>query len=376
MQSLLRWGIEHSTDANGNPTPPAETRKDLDPAIIDEILGRPDSELLKENLAIALDEKRELDDRLQALDNFEMLIEHIDNANDLEKLKMWEPLHNLLTSDSSDDEIKRLVLWIVGTAVQNNPSAQTSYLALSPIPALLSFLSPSIISSKTRSKAVYALSGLLKHNAAAVHQLHDADGWEVLKSALEDSDITVRRKVAFLLNSLLIPNESEQQAAAAAAAIPTLAPSTSNAPPSSATSIMLHPSATSSPDSTSTNVRPPETVNVVHPNSHASMSADLGFFSTSADTRKALEEKGILKTLIDGIVSPVPHGPDGETEGDLDFEQKVISVLSTYLVSLHGQLPADQKAKLARFVREHSDQAGGDVHLGEKWGVATEDIVQ
>lgn len=36
-----------------------------------------------------------------------------------------------------------------------------------------------------RSKAVYALSGLLKHSAAAVRQLRDAGGWEALKASLE-----------------------------------------------------------------------------------------------------------------------------------------------------------------------------------------------
>lgn len=102
MQSLLRWSIENSSgDGEGAPQqqPPQEPRKGLDPGIIDMILGKPDSELMKESLAIALDEKREEDERLQALDNFEMvriyicssmnnlnlrpfqLIEHIDNAN-------------------------------------------------------------------------------------------------------------------------------------------------------------------------------------------------------------------------------------------------------------------------------------------------------
>lgn len=74
MQSLLRWSIEHSTPSDGSSTTPApQPRADLDPAIIDHILGRPDAELMKEYLAVAQDETRELDDRLQALDNFEMV---------------------------------------------------------------------------------------------------------------------------------------------------------------------------------------------------------------------------------------------------------------------------------------------------------------
>ena len=79
MDSLLRWSIEHSTPRSPDAPPPA--RKDLDPGIIDHLLGKPDAVLMKEALDVALDEKRDEDARVQALDDFEMLAEHIDNAN-------------------------------------------------------------------------------------------------------------------------------------------------------------------------------------------------------------------------------------------------------------------------------------------------------
>lgn len=50
---------------------------------------------------------------------------------------------------------------------------------------LLSFLEPAAGSAKTRSKAVYALSGLLKHSTPAVRQLQEANGWDALRTALE-----------------------------------------------------------------------------------------------------------------------------------------------------------------------------------------------
>jgi len=79
MDSLLRWSIENSTPRSPDAPPPA--RKDLDPGIIDHLLGKPDAVLMKEALDVAIDEKRGEDARVQALDNFEMLVEHIDNAN-------------------------------------------------------------------------------------------------------------------------------------------------------------------------------------------------------------------------------------------------------------------------------------------------------
>lgn len=74
MQSLLRWSIENSTPQDSAPSnhPPA-TRKELDPGIIDMILGRPDAELMKEDVGIAIDTSRSEDDRINALDHLEMV---------------------------------------------------------------------------------------------------------------------------------------------------------------------------------------------------------------------------------------------------------------------------------------------------------------
>lgn len=69
MESLLRWGLEHSDPAAAPPAP----RTDLDPAIIDAILGKPDAERMKDALARALDEHRSDAERVQALDDLEMV---------------------------------------------------------------------------------------------------------------------------------------------------------------------------------------------------------------------------------------------------------------------------------------------------------------
>lgn len=55
----------------------------------------------------------------------------------------------------------------------------------SPLKSILSYVSPDEASSKTRSRAMYALSGLLKHNAKAVNEMSRAGGWDVLKATLE-----------------------------------------------------------------------------------------------------------------------------------------------------------------------------------------------
>jgi len=322
MQSLLRWSIENSTpssagsDVAAAPSPPTRPRTDshLDPGIIDAILGRPDSELMKEALAKAQDASLDEDARLTALDDLEMLVENIDNANDLEKLGMWEPLQDLL---SSSEEMKVQALWVIGTALQNNPAAQKAYLALDPLPTILSYLDPLAQTSKQlRSKAIYTLSGLLKHNVAAIAQFEAVGGWDALRDAFSDSDIAVRRKAAFLLNSLL-------QSATA-----------SHAPGTRIRGGPAQPAAT------------------VHPNSHASMVADPTSADTAPETLRAVRAHGLLPVIVRELTEPTPYGPDGD-EGDgcdADLEEKLMRLLHTYVSAHNGTFDDPEKSTLRTFL--------------------------
>jgi len=134
-------------------------------------------------------------------------------------MKLWEPLYALLTDPL--DSIRELACWVCGTAVQNNPQSQSAFLELKPIPTLLALISTTSTlkvphdfnvpnlppsSEQTRSRAIYCLSSTLKHNLNAIASLSQQDswGWKVLSAALSDPSIIIRRKVAFLLSSLLL----------------------------------------------------------------------------------------------------------------------------------------------------------------------------
>lgn len=108
------------------------------------------------------------------------LIEQIDNANNMQNLGMWPPLLSLLSSDSP--RIALAAAWILGTAVQNNDKAQVAVLQHTPLPPLLALLESTDM--ELRSKAMYALSGILKHNPRAVQIFEELDGWSKLKAAL------------------------------------------------------------------------------------------------------------------------------------------------------------------------------------------------
>ncbi|KAK7467606.1 hsp70 nucleotide exchange factor fes1 [Stygiomarasmius scandens] len=340
MESLLRWGIQNST--SGGDAPPPAPRQDLDPGVIDMILGKSDAEQMKEDMAVATDYQRSEDERVDALDHLEMLIEQIDNANNLEKLKMWEPLHSLLTSDSSTDPVILQALWVIGTALQNNPAAQDSYLKLNPLPTLTSFLDPSNSSTpQVRSKVIYALSGLLKHNAPALASLdkEGTDGWAKLRQGLQDPDISVRRKVAFLLSTLLTPTES-----------------------------------TSSSSSSTSNLHTPDSNHApVHANSHAVHLTNPDRAATSPLALEAMKKHDILPTVIEGLTNPLPHGEDGDIEeSDADFEEKGVGLLRIYAVNCDGELKPSEKEALKGWIEKEKDRdgGGGEKGLAERWGMS------
>src|SRR5258705_11321089 len=106
MESLLRWSIENSSPNDGSSSVAAPVeRKNLDPEIIDHILGKPDAERMKDDMAVALDVSKSEPERVEALDHLELvstmmlkldssiltqysiqLIELIDNANSMLQL--------------------------------------------------------------------------------------------------------------------------------------------------------------------------------------------------------------------------------------------------------------------------------------------------
>ncbi|WWC88707.1 uncharacterized protein L201_003620 [Kwoniella dendrophila CBS 6074] len=187
-------------------------RDDLTTEMLDLILGKSDSITMKEKMAFAINEENPLEERVEALDDFEMLIELIDNANNMPILKLWQPLLGLLSSN--EPEIVSNALWIIGTAAQNNIKAQAALYVNEAFPLILkSFQSKS---SAVRAKAVYALSASLKHWPLANKALSDSydgvTGYDVLKNGLnETEDKNVRKKISFLISTLVIQSNDKYQ---------------------------------------------------------------------------------------------------------------------------------------------------------------------
>ncbi|CDU25515.1 related to FES1-Hsp70 nucleotide exchange factor [Sporisorium scitamineum] len=339
-QELLKWGLAHSSNAVTAASGPsveqisadieAGRRPDLaDPRLYDAIMGKSEAQMMREELSVAVDPTRDLSDRCTALDNFEMLIEQIDNANNITSMQMWAPLIGLLSA--SEPELQTVAAWIVGTAVQNNDKAQMAVLEYSPVTSLLDLLQSG--DAEVRAKAMYALSGLLKHNPKAMDRFDKLDGWKVLKAALVDPNIGLRRKTAFLINALLFqdPNhlDSPEPAAQTTSTATAVAPVNPTPTPPGAPAAPLE--------------RGPETLltSTPHPN-----------------VSRALLTSGLLSTLISSLLADKsdddlpPSGPDGDAHPytDLDYAEKAATAILTFTAKLpptQGSALLDDKTRSA-----------------------------
>lgn len=214
MDKLLKWSLNAANAPEGTQV------EQPDPKLLSELFGGKDEvQQMKDNMTVILHPEAEKEDKLTALDNFEMLIENLDNANNIEPLGMWQHLIGLL--DSHDEDIRRMACWIIGTAVQNNPPAQKHLLESRPleaIPKLLGVFADPSTPSSVQIKALYALTSELGHNEAAYDAFVLADGWTTIENLLNNEkfgkDPKVRARTISLLRVLLTiePLESRYSA--------------------------------------------------------------------------------------------------------------------------------------------------------------------
>lgn len=196
LNELLKWSIEAqtsgisngtstsvtSTSANNNDNndpsaaaasataaAAAPTRSQLTPELLAALMGGPsDAELMQQSMAVitSADPDVTLETKLVAFDNFEQLIESLDNANNLSALSLWTPLIQQL--GHTEREVRKYAAWCVGTAVQNNEKSQERLLAMGGLPALVSLALRGDEAEDVRRKAVYALSSATRNYQPAM----------------------------------------------------------------------------------------------------------------------------------------------------------------------------------------------------------------
>lgn len=157
LNSLLKWGVENS-DASRAAGAPAKTK--LTPEMARALFGESDAELMLKNMLVVEDKGQKLDDRVTAFDNFEQLVESIDNANNLGNLGLWTRLVDQLRNTEAD--LRMYAAWCCAIAVQNNIKSQEQLLVLGAIPTLVELATTDEVKD-VRKKAILALSSTVRN---------------------------------------------------------------------------------------------------------------------------------------------------------------------------------------------------------------------
>lgn len=164
LNQLLKWSVENSSSTENDPEAAPPTNRGFNPEALSSLFGGPsDADLMKASMSAVLSTDPEItvDDKIIAFDNFEQLIENLDNANNLEPLALWTPLLSCLAHEEA--EIRKMAAWCVGTAVQNNEKSQERLLAMNGIPPLVKLALGENEGEQVRRKAIYALSSACRN---------------------------------------------------------------------------------------------------------------------------------------------------------------------------------------------------------------------
>ncbi|KAM0446084.1 hypothetical protein ACHAPV_006500 [Trichoderma viride] len=166
LNELLRWSVENTTTSENGPSTETNAQvpppTNLTPELMAALMGGPsDADLMKGSMEIIGDPEVTLENKLIAFDNFEQLIENLDNANNIANLDLWTPLLGHL--GNKETELRKMAAWCVGTAVQNNERTQERLLAVGGVTPLIEMALKEDEAEEVRRKAVYALSSAVRN---------------------------------------------------------------------------------------------------------------------------------------------------------------------------------------------------------------------
>ncbi|KAF1810968.1 putative Hsp70 nucleotide exchange factor [Eremomyces bilateralis CBS 781.70] len=160
MNELLQWSIQNS-DAGRDPSQSQHATRGLSADALAQLFGGPsDADRMRDAMVAVVSPDVDLENKLIAFDNFEQLVENIDNANNIEPLGLWGPLIKQL--ENEEKELRRMAAWCAGTAVQNNPKAQERLLAAGGVPILVNLV-VNDADQGVRKKAILALSSVIRN---------------------------------------------------------------------------------------------------------------------------------------------------------------------------------------------------------------------
>jgi len=177
----------------------------MDTKWLEVLTGKEDAARMKDCVVKIMSKDEPVEEKITAFDELELLVESLDNANDLRPLKLWDPIISILTN-SLEPQLRLNSLWVLGTAVQNNPQTQQDFLDVGGLPPVLHALQHDE-NVEVRLKALRCISGAIK-NEAVFASFRSLDGFSALSAALRDGDPALLKRALHLYRALIVDDSS------------------------------------------------------------------------------------------------------------------------------------------------------------------------
>lgn len=177
-------------------------------------MGKDEATLMLECAAVIKSTETSLEDKIIALEDLELLVGQIDNARNLEPLKLWPMIFDLMEQDKAE-ELKKHGAWLCGTAVQNNPVVKKKFVELGGMEKMYQLMEvENGDDSPVRAKAVYCISGLLQNSPEYIQLWKERQGFELWVKILQSSSLKAAQlcgRIMFTLNALICQEQEQQQ---------------------------------------------------------------------------------------------------------------------------------------------------------------------
>ncbi|XP_021825552.1 hsp70 nucleotide exchange factor fes1-like [Prunus avium] len=208
---LLKWSLAHSDGTGPNRNLSEEDRRWFMEAMqsqsIDVVKRMKEITLVMQTPEQVLEAQgvtpADIED---LLDELQEHVESIDMANDLHSIGGLVPLLGYLKNSHSN--IRAKAAEVVTTIVQNNPKSQQLVMEANGLEYLFSNLTsdPDVT---VRTKALGAISSLIRHNKPGSVAFRLANGYAALRDALSSDNVRFQRKALNLIQFLLHENSSD-----------------------------------------------------------------------------------------------------------------------------------------------------------------------
>lgn len=122
LNTALKWAIENTTGTENAGGQRTQINQEALAALFLGADVKSDIDSMKDSMAVIGDKEATRKNRLQAFENFQQLVENLDNANTMASSGLWTPLVAQL--ENEDAEFRIWAAWCCTTAVQNNIKTQ------------------------------------------------------------------------------------------------------------------------------------------------------------------------------------------------------------------------------------------------------------